>query len=160
MLGASSNTVHWTVFQILGAAGTGMVITLIPPAVQVELPESDVALSAEPRLNLGCFHPAAIFNNRFEQLSVHIDDGAVRDSLRQGLAYERPRNFHNGTIRANTDSGNHYIPRLALTSLVNLHVFATLGFLVAWGLRETEMRKTLETEFDLKQKPKSKSSRF
>lgn len=160
MLDSSSSTARWTVFQIIGAAGIGLVTTAILPAVQVELPESDVATSTATWGFLrslgsiwGVSIPAAIFNNRFEKLSDRIVDVRTRDLLQHGMAYEKASSVFikglpeptRGQVIETYQESLKFVWEIAI-------IFAGLGFLVAWGMRESKLKKTLDTEFGMKKK--------
>lgn len=95
-LNAESSTSRWVAFQVIAAAGAGLVTTSILPAVQVELSESDVATSTAAWGFLrslgsiwGVSIPAAVFNNRFEKISVLIEDEIIPKALQHGVAYEK-----------------------------------------------------------------------
>ncbi|KAF2642238.1 MFS general substrate transporter [Massarina eburnea CBS 473.64] len=160
MLDSSSSTALWAVFQIICAAGIGMVSTTILTACQVELPESDVATSTATWGFLrslgsiwGIAIPAAVFNNRFAELSVMIEDEALRLSLQNGAAYEKASAAFINSLPEPVRSQTIATYTGALKQVWQIAIaFSALGFLVAWGVRSVEMRKTLETDYGLKEK--------
>ncbi|PSN67739.1 MFS general substrate transporter [Corynespora cassiicola Philippines] len=166
ILDHTSSTAEWTIFQIIGAAGIGLVTTSILPAVQVGLPESDVALSTATWGFLrslgsiwGVSIPAAIFNNRFERLSSSIGDVEVRNSMQNGFAYEKASAAFVGSLSEPTKSQVIAAYEGALKQVWQVGIgFAILGFLIAWGMKETELKKTLDTDFGLAQKKEGKIS--
>lgn len=95
-LNSSSSTAKWAIFQIISAAGIGLVTTSILPAVQVGLPESDIAPSTATwgfLRSLGSIWgvpiPATVFNNQFERSSGQVSDVDVQNMLHNGFAYEK-----------------------------------------------------------------------
>jgi hypothetical protein len=158
LLDHTSSTARWTIFQMIGAAGIGLVTTSILPAVQVELPEIDVAASTATWgfiRSLGSIWgvsiPAAIFNNQFEHLSSQTENLNVRDMLQHGLAYERASSSFINEFPEPTKSQLIATYEGALKRVWQISiVFAVFGFLVAWGLREVETKKSLKTDYGLK----------
>jgi Major Facilitator Superfamily len=158
MLDVSSNTGTWVGFQILVAAGSGLIVTSSLPAVQAELPEGDVAASTATWAFLRSFGsvwgvsiPAAIFNNRFDSLAGQINDKAARTRLSGGAAYEHASNDFIGSFPAEMQGQivNTYSGALELVWQVAI-AFAALGFILSWFEKEVELRKTLETDYGLK----------
>lgn len=100
-LDQNSTMGQWVIFQIIAAAGTGMVLNTLLPVFQAGQPESDQAAATASWAfirSFGCIWgvtiPAAIFNNRLQKLSSRISDPAVRDQLTSGQAYGRAtRNY-------------------------------------------------------------------
>ncbi|CAI6337892.1 unnamed protein product [Periconia digitata] len=162
VLDASSSTARWAVFQIICAAGIGLVSTTTLPAVQVELEEKDVATSTATWGFLrslgsiwGVAIPAAIFNNRFEQLAAGIEDLNLRVSLQNGAAYEKASAKLINALSEPSRSQVIAAYTGALKQCWQIGItFSALAFLLAFGLREVEMRKSLETEFGLEDKKK------
>lgn len=150
-LNISSTTAEWTVFQIIAAAGVGLVTTSILPAVQVELPESDVAASTATWSFLrslgniwGVSIPAAIFNNRFEHPSAQISDGDVRNMLQRGVAYEKASSTFINSFDEPLRSQILMTYQGALQRVWQISIlFALLGFVAAWGLREVKLKRIL-----------------
>ncbi|KAF1995334.1 hypothetical protein P154DRAFT_548533 [Amniculicola lignicola CBS 123094] len=101
LLDAMSSMAQWAVFQIICAAGIGLVTTSTLPAVQVSLAESDVALLGSI---WGVCNPAAIFNNEFERHSGSIRDESVRKLFGDGRAYERASAEFINTFNEPTES--------------------------------------------------------
>lgn len=96
LLSARSSTAEWVIFQAIEAAGAGLIIPVLLPAVQAPLTDADTALSTSTwafvrsfGLVWGATIPAAIFNNRFDQLAPsRVHDPAVVALMSGGLAYQ------------------------------------------------------------------------
>ena len=112
LLDANSSTAEWVVFQIIEAAGAGLVIPTLLPAVQAELTDADTALATSTwafirsfGLIWGATIPAAIFNNRVDQLSGRFTNPTVLAALSNGNAYEHATKAYldflpNGAVRS------------------------------------------------------------
>lgn len=158
LLDAKSSTAEWVIFQAIEAAGAGLVIPTLLPAVQAELTDADTALATSTwafvrsfGMIWGATIPAAIFNNRVSQLSERAGDAGVVEALGNGKAYEH-------ATRTFLDS----LPDVKLRSLViSIFVdalktmwyvaiaFAGFGFLIVIIEKEIPLRKELDTEFGM-----------
>jgi hypothetical protein len=155
ILNKSSSTALWTVFQVICSAGIDLVTTSILPAVQVGLPESDVALSTATWGFLrslgsiwGVSISAAIFNNQFEKLSLHITDSDLRGMLQNGVVYEKASAAFINSLPQPSRDQVILVYQGALTRVWQICIFfAGLGFLLSLGLKEIKLKKTLETEY-------------
>ncbi|RII13604.1 hypothetical protein CUC08_Gglean004374 [Alternaria sp. MG1] len=164
MLDSASSIAEWVVFQIIGAAGIGLVTTSTLPAVQVSLPESDVASSTATWGFLrslgsiwGVSIPAAIFNTRFGELSKQITDENVRALLQNGMAYERASAAYIGAFTEPTRSELIRTYQGALKTVWQVLIaFSALGFLATWFLKEIKLKDTIKTEFGLETKGEAK----
>ncbi|KAF4629175.1 hypothetical protein G7Y89_g8972 [Cudoniella acicularis] len=132
-LDASSSMGAWVGYQVIAAIGTGLVITPSLPAAQAALPESDVAASTATCL-LGS-----------------IGDDATRERLLGGAAYEEAsRSFIDSFPEAvRSDIISTYAGAMKMVWQVAI-AFTALGFIVSWLVKEIELRKTLDTEYGLK----------
>ena len=86
----------WLCLQILPAAGCGIVVSSMLPAVQVKLPESTTGQSSGSWAFLrgtgslfGVAVPGAVFNIRFDGLLSSVSSTAARTQLDRGQAYQR-----------------------------------------------------------------------
>jgi MFS family permease len=160
MLDSSSSTAEWTIFQIIGAVGIGLVTTSALPAVQVSLPESDVALSTATwgfLRSLGSIWGvsilAAIFNTRFGELSKQITDENLRLLLQNGVAYERASAAYIDAFHEPTRTELIQTYQGALKTVWHVLIaFSAFGFLATWFLKEIKLKDTFETEFGLETK--------
>ena len=160
---AFTPTGQWVGFQIIVAAGSGLVVTSILPAVQVELPESDDAASTATWPFVRSFGsiwgvsiPAAIFNNQFDSLSARINDAATRGRLQRGAAYSQASStfIDSFPINLRVQIVDTYVGALRLVWQVVI-AFAAFGFILVWFEREVQMRQTLETEYGMKDRKTS-----
>jgi hypothetical protein len=160
ILDSNSSTGAWAGYQVLVAIGSGFVLTPSLPAAQAELPESDVASSAATFSFMRTFGsiwgvsiPAAVFNNKFDSLIGNITDNTVRGRLLRGSAYQQAsRDFIDSfPVDVQNEIVAAYTGAMKLVWQVAI-AFAILGFLITWGEKEVELRKTLNTEYGMKEK--------
>lgn len=172
LLKSNGTTAQWVGYQLASAAGTGLVLPVLLPAVQVSLTEADTALSTSTwafirsfGLIWGATIPTAVFTNRFNALLYRITDPVVAGELANGRAYEHATKSFMDTIvdpviRAQVVSV--YIDSLKTVWFVSM-AFAMLGFLLVIVEKEIPLRKELETQFSMEEKDKAikagKSSR-
>ncbi|KAI9766171.1 MAG: hypothetical protein M1840_006738 [Geoglossum simile] len=161
LLGPFSTASAWIVFQMVAAAGSGIMLGVLLPAIQAALPESDVAIATGTFAFIRSFGivwavtvPATIFNNKFARLArTQITDENIRAVLSGGKAYEHAtKEFVNslqGLVR--TQVVSVYSDSLKLIWQVALCV-AGLGFLIAFFEEELEMRTELNTDFGVEEK--------
>ena len=158
ILSATSSTAEWVIYQAIEAAGAGLIIPALLPVVQAPFSDADTALATSTWAFLRSFGlvwgatiPAAIFDNRFDQLARgRIQDPAVLALLTGGQAYER-------ATRQFLDSLPHEIARqvssVFLDSLKRTWQvaigFAGFGFVLVSLEREIKLRQKLDTEFGL-----------
>ncbi|PGH16794.1 hypothetical protein AJ80_05109 [Polytolypa hystricis UAMH7299] len=167
VLGPSTSPALWVFLQLFIGAGLGMVMTCLLPAVQAKLAESDTALSTgswafirSVGIIWGFSIPAAIFNNRFDQLLPTIGDETARNALGSGLAYSHASDKFVDSFDGETRSQvlNVYTQSLRRVWLISL-VFAGSAFLAVFLEREVTLRTELETDFGLeKEKEKEKDN--
>lgn len=165
LLDESSSTAMWVIFQVIAAAGLGLVMPSLLPAVQADLPESEAASSTGTWAYIrslgiiwGVSIPAAIFNNRFSELSGRISDSTVRNLLSNGQAYERASkeliNSFQPAVRREVIGV--YVDSLKRVWQIVI-VFAGISFLAVFAEKEIKLRTSLETEHGLIEKKKEKS---
>lgn len=161
LLHENSSTAAWVLYQTIEAGGVGMVVPTLLPAVLAPLTEADTALAtatwAFPRtfgLTWGTAIPAAIFANRFEQLSGSISDPAVVAALLGGQAYEHATKAFLDTLSSEVRGQvvAAFSASLKRTWQI-LIAFAAIGFLLIIFQKEVPRRKGLDTEFGIKEKP-------
>ena len=163
LLDASSNLAEIVMFQVVAAFGVGCVLTTLLPAAQADLPQALVAPITATWAFMrsygsiwGIAIPAAIFNSRFEDLHWRISDPVLRAELGGGSAYSHASDgsvrFLPPTIQKEVISV--YSDSLKLVWRVAVG-FSGLCFLLAFLEKEVSLRKTVETDFGLKEKEKS-----
>ncbi|KUJ20443.1 MFS general substrate transporter [Mollisia scopiformis] len=167
LLKANPTTAQWVGYQLANAAGTGLVLPVLLPAVQASLTEDDTALSTSTwafvrsfGLIWGATIPTAAFNNRFNTLLYRITDSAVAQQLANGAAYERATKSFMDAItdpvtRAQVVSV--YVDSIKTVWFVSMS-FAALGFLLVIIEKEIPLRKELDTKFSIEETVKSKNS--
>ncbi|KAI4671897.1 uncharacterized protein J4E78_000395 [Alternaria triticimaculans] len=162
LLNAKSSIGVWLSLQLITAAGLGIVISTMLPAVQVKLPESTTGASAGSWAFLrgtgslfGVAIPGAVFNVRFASLLPTISSATARAKLENGQAYQRATasfivtQATSPTIKA--EIINAFTQSLKCVWIV-FAVLAGIGFCLTWGEKEYKMRKELNTVYGLKAK--------
>ncbi len=157
---AESSTAEWVIFQIITGGGSGFVLNTLLPACQAGLVESDQAAATATWSFIRSFGsiwgvaiPAAIFNNRFDQLSFRIDDPSTRTLLSAGRSYQyATADFVNSfppTLREQIISV--YVDSLKLLWQISI-LFSGIAFLLVFLEKQIKLRKELDTEYGLEEK--------
>ncbi|OMP86687.1 putative MFS-type transporter [Diplodia seriata] len=160
VLDASTPTAVWVVLQGLVAAGLGAVISTLLPAIQAGVPETEAASTTATLAFVrsiatvwGIAIPAAIFNNRFDQLLPGVEDAGVRAALANGKAYERAsRDFINGFQEPLRSQIVGVYARSLSRSWAVAVVFAGTALLATVFEKELKLRTELENEHGLEKK--------
>ncbi|KAG0647639.1 MFS efflux transporter aclA [Hyphodiscus hymeniophilus] len=94
MLESESSVAEWVIFQAITAAGSGIIVSCLLPAIQASLTEADSGSSTATFAFTRSFGavwgltvPAAIFNNQFDQHASRIADANIRQMFVGGKAY-------------------------------------------------------------------------
>ena len=164
LLNSTSSPAMWIIFQIFAGLGGGIILTTTIPAIQAALEEKDVALATATWSFLrslgtiwGGAIPAAVFNSRFDQLSYQITNPEMRALLSSGGAYEHATakfiQSFNENPQLKAQIVTVYTEALKRVWQV-LIAFTLAGIPLALAIKEIELRKTLQTEFGLKDEPK------
>ena len=162
---ADTSRAEYICVQVIFALGLGLLMTSNLPAVQADLPDSDAAVSAAAFNFMrsygaiwGVSVPAAIFNARCSAEAWRISDPDLRARLSGGSAYgfvtSSSRQSLDLSPQVQSEVVDVYTRSLRLTWQVSL-VFALLGFLLVFCEKEILLRKTLVTEYGLKDKKKN-----
>ncbi|KAI0119671.1 multidrug resistance protein fnx1 [Daldinia grandis] len=158
LFGPNTTTAEWVIFQAITAAGSGFVLNTLLPSVQAHFEEKDQAATTAAWSFMRAFGsiwgvaiPAAIFNNRFSQLSSAIANPQARAMFEGGgVAYERaqaeliwsfPQPTRDEIIGVYSDS----LQRVWQISIV----FSGLSFLLVFLEKQIKLRTNLETEFGI-----------
>ncbi|OKL60771.1 hypothetical protein UA08_04445 [Talaromyces atroroseus] len=157
LLDENSSTAKWVIFQVIESAGAGLAIPTLLPAVQAELTDADNALSTATwafirsfGLIWGTTIPAAIFNNRVDELSAQISDPAVVAALVGGKAYEHATADFLETLSRNTRAQVISVFSASLRRTWQVAIaFAALGFLLVILEKEVPLRRILDTEYGM-----------
>ncbi|EXJ70351.1 uncharacterized protein A1O5_06419 [Cladophialophora psammophila CBS 110553] len=169
LLDQNSSTGAWVGYQIIVSAGVGLIVSTLLPAVMAPLSESDTALATSTWSFLRSFGgtwgtaiPAAIFNNRFDELATTlITDPVVRGQLVNGQAYSHATAAFLDTLSASTREQFIAVLNESLRRTWQVGIgFAALGFLLVFLEKEVPLRQELETEFGMeKAKTEKKPSK-
>lgn len=161
-LDQNSSKAEWIFYQIFAGIGGGAIISTTLQAVQAALPESEVATSTGTWSFVrslgtiwGVSIPAAIFNNRFDELSTRFDP-ALRSFFTRGQAYEHAtagfiRSFDPETKAMVVEA---YVEALRRVWQIGI-VFAGITFLSVFLEKEIHLRTELDSEFGLEKKQKT-----
>lgn len=164
LLDENSSTAEWVIFQMIAAVGMGLLLTGSLPAVQVELPENDVAAATASYAFMrsygaiwGIYIPAAVFNGQFSAMSYRITDRDVRQQLSGGAAYSSVTNIVINFFSPQTkaEAVGVYTESLKTVWTVAL-AFSALRFCLVFLEKEIKMQTTLETEFGIKKDKKER----
>lgn len=160
LLDQNSHTGVWVILQLIVAAGLGACVSAQLPAIQAGLTESEAASSTATwafvrslGMIWGVAIPAAVFNNRAEQLLYRIDDGAVRAQLAGGKAYEHATAafVHHLDERTKQQVKDLFVAALKRSWQIGI-VFGGVSVLAVFLEKRTKLRKELETDFGLQEK--------
>ncbi|PYH99612.1 MFS general substrate transporter [Aspergillus ellipticus CBS 707.79] len=158
LLKSHATTAQWVGYQLASAAGTGLALPVLLPAVQASLTEEDTALSTSTwafirsfGLIWGASIPTAAFDNRINALLYRITDPAIAAQLANGKAYESATKSFMDTItnpvtRAQVVSV--YVDSIRTVWYVAM-AFAVLGFLLVIVEKEIPLRQKLDTKFSM-----------
>jgi MFS family permease len=165
ILNQNTHTAVFAVLEVIVSVGMGFTVSSTLQAIQAGLPESEVGSSTGTWSFVrslgtiwGVAIPAAIFNNRFDQLSGQIDL-SIRGEFTHGQAYQNanagfinsfPVQFRPAIIDA-------YVGTLRRVWLIAI-VFTASIFLAAFFEKEIELRTELDTEYGLKGRKKEKTA--
>ncbi|KAF1828947.1 hypothetical protein BDW02DRAFT_574428 [Decorospora gaudefroyi] len=167
LLNPTTPIAGWLGLQLVTAAGLGIVISTMLPAVQVKLPESTTGASAGAWAFLrgtgslfGVAIPGAIFNMRFAALLPSIASESARTELANGQAYQRATaafiSTYGTTPAIKAQILNAFTQSLKSVWIV-FAIIAGIGFVLSWFEKEYKMRKVLNTVYGLKPKKVSDS---
>ncbi len=167
LLDQNTSTGAWVGYQIIGAAGAGLIIATLLPAVMAPLSESDTALATSTWAFLRSFGliwgtaiPAAIFNSRFDELATAvITDPVIRAQLVNGQAYGHATADFLNTLSASTRGQFIAVLTESLRRTWQVGIgFAALGFLLVFLEKECPLRQELETEFGMEKEENKKGT--
>ncbi|KAJ8132317.1 hypothetical protein O1611_g1303 [Lasiodiplodia mahajangana] len=152
------------VLEVIFAFGIGVVTPNLLTAIQASLPDELNAASTGTFAFVrsigtiwGVSIPAAIFNNRFDQLLPELSDENAIAALARGGAYESASKTF---VDSFPDAIQNVIISIYERSLMQVWqigiVFAGIGFLVIFFEKNLELRKESESqEFGLETRPKA-----
>ena len=164
LLKSSSSTAEWVIFQGVTAAGSGIILSTMLPAIQASLAETDSASSTATFAFIRSFGgiwgltiPAVIFNNQFDHLAHQIVDPSVRAIFVNGQAYEHAsRSFiYSFEEITRLQIIGVYTDALKVVWEVGI-ALCGVAFLLAFVEKEIKLRTDLETEYGMKKEVKEK----
>ncbi|KAI4160866.1 MAG: hypothetical protein LQ342_005391 [Letrouitia transgressa] len=165
LLSATSTTAEWVIYQVIEAAGAGLIIPALLPAVQAPLSDADNALATSTwafvrsfGMVWGATIPAAIFNNRFDQLApTRIQDPGVVRLLSGGKAYQHATRLFLDTLPPDVSRQvkSVFLASLKRTWQVAIG-FAGFGFVLVSLEKEIKLRKELDTEYGMTERKEKK----
>ncbi|RWA09503.1 hypothetical protein EKO27_g5594 [Xylaria grammica] len=161
LLDENSSTGQWVGFQIVSAAGAGVIIPTLLPAVMASLSDSDTAVATATwsflrsfGLTWGAALPAAVFNNRFDQIAAtSITNEAFKQQVTGGKAYEHATSEFLQTL--DPVSRQEFIVTVVGALKENWQVaiaFSGLGFLLVNLEKSIKLREQLDTEYGMAEK--------
>lgn len=163
LMDADTNPAAWVWFQLICAAGSGLMSTTLLPAVQAPLDETYVATSTglwSFARYFGCIWgtaiPSAIFNTQCSRLARGLADTRVAEMLSGGRAYQyATAAFVNSIEDENTrhEVVEVFAGALRFVWLIGI-AFAGIGFLLVFIEKEVELRNELNTEFGIEERKK------
>ena len=163
IMNADTHAAAWAWFQLICAAGSGLMSGILLPAVQAPLDETYVATSTglwSFARYFGCIWgvaiPSAIFNNECSRLARGLGDTDIAELLTGGRAYQYATaafvdSIEDVTTRAKVVEV--FSGALQVVWLIGI-AFAGIGFLLVFVEKEIELRKELNTEFGMEERKK------
>ncbi|KAF2468729.1 MFS general substrate transporter [Lindgomyces ingoldianus] len=161
LLHASSRTSAWVCFQAIEAAGSGIAVSVLLPAIQAPLSQADVATATGTFAFIRSFGvvwavtvPATIFNQRLGYLAnARVSDEGVRALLVGGGGYEHATKAFVGSLKGivREEVVGVYTDTLKLIWQVAIGI-AGFGVLLVGLEKQIELQKELESEFGVKEK--------
>ncbi|KAF2680922.1 MFS general substrate transporter [Lentithecium fluviatile CBS 122367] len=143
----------WMLMQLVVAAGSGIVISSMLPAVQVKLPDTTTGQSAASWAFLrgtgslfGVAIPGALFNMRFTKHLPSIYSAPARAQLAHGQAYQRATSSFlkqwPASVQLEIVAG--FTESLKCVWII-FAIVAGIGFAMTWFEKQHKMRKDLNT---------------
>ncbi|KAH7303063.1 major facilitator superfamily domain-containing protein [Stachybotrys elegans] len=165
LLDSGTTTVAWAFFQLIAAAGTGIAMSTMLPAIMAGLPESDVAVSSAAYsfvrnfgLIWGITIPGIIFGSVVDMNLHRISDQGLQDSLRGGAAYafaSEANQLQDEYPQDVWDQVND-VYAIALRAVWWFAIgISILSFLAVAGEEGLELRTELDTEFGIDEEKKT-----
>lgn len=164
IMNADTHPAAWAWFQLICAAGSGLMSGILLPAVQAPLDETYVATSTglwSFSRYFGCIWgvaiPSAIFNNECTRLARELSDADIAELLTGGRAYQYATAAFVSSIEDTTTRAEVvqlFSGALRVVWLIGI-AFAGVGFLLVFVEKEVELRKELNTEFGMEERKKN-----
>ncbi|ESZ92549.1 hypothetical protein SBOR_7075 [Sclerotinia borealis F-4128] len=165
LLDGSTSKIAWAFIQLIASAGSGMILSILLPAIMAWLPESDVASASAAYSFIRTFGyiwgvtvASIIFNAVFNKNLPSISSLSLQTELKDGAAYSFASHVHE--VRGQYDASvwneviQVYVKSLKAIWWVGLG-FSLVGFFVVGVERGLELRKELETEYGIDEDKKT-----
>ncbi|KAH8692223.1 major facilitator superfamily domain-containing protein [Talaromyces proteolyticus] len=157
LLNPHSSTAAWVGFQLIAAAGSGMVFDSLLPAFQAGQAETDQAAATATITFLRCFAntwgfaiPTAIFNTQIEHGLHNIENTDIRKALSRGQAFQHATSEFVTSLSPATQEQVRELFNKALSRVWRYSIaFAAVALLLVLLEKEVPLRKELETEYGL-----------
>ncbi|KAI1660023.1 major facilitator superfamily domain-containing protein [Daldinia decipiens] len=158
-MGENTSVAVWAVFQCISALGIGIVIDTLLPAFQAPVAEVYQAAATAAWSFVRAFGsiwgvaiPAAIFNNRIDELLNMVSDPEARRLLSGGGAYQQAAANFVTRFPPSVQTEIRAVYREGLKRVFLIGVaFAGLATLLVLLEREVPLRKELDTQYGLKE---------
>jgi hypothetical protein len=158
---ADTNPAAWAWFQLICAAGSGLMTGIMLPAVQAPLDDTYVATSTglwSFARYFGCIWgvaiPSPIFNTECSRLARGLSDTRIAKMLTGGRAYQYAiAAFVNSIedVATRAEVVEVFTGTLRQVWLIGID-FAGVGFLLVFAEKEIELRNELSTEFGMEER--------
>lgn len=162
----NTTVAEWVIFQCILAFGGGMIFTTMLPAFQAFIHERDLAACTATWYFIRMFGhvwgvaiPAAIFNSRIDELLAQgaISSPQVARIISAGGAYQAASAAFVQQFPPALQAEIRAVYRQAMQRVFQLAIiFSGIAFLLTLLEQEVELRKTLDTEFGIEGKERSK----
>ncbi|KAH9900467.1 putative efflux pump antibiotic resistance protein [Xylariomycetidae sp. FL2044] len=161
LMDQNSSTAAWVCFQLLLAAGSGLLAGILLPAMQAPLDESLMALTTGIWAFgrgfgsvWGVAIPSAVFNNECRiRAEKAIEDPQLAEYLSGGRAYEYATRAFLDSIESSTSrqqAAEVFSQALRTVWLVGV-AFGGVGFLITLLEKEIKLRDKLDTKYGLEE---------
>lgn len=159
LLDEHSSKVAWVFYQLIASAGSGIIMSVLLPAIMAALPESDVASSSAAYGFIRTFGyiwgvtiPSIIFNTVINRNLRIVASLKLRNELKDGKAYSFASQVHQ--LRGSyepvvwTQAVEVYARGLRAIWWMGLGI-SLVGFFAVGFERGLDLRKELETEYGI-----------
>jgi hypothetical protein len=162
LLNGSTSKVAWVFFQLINSAGSGLILSVLLPAIMAGLPESDVASSSATYSFIRTFGyiwgvtiPSLIFTGTFNKNLHLISSSVLRDQLKDGQAYSFASEAHHLQNTVDpvvwSEVVEVYSKSLKVIWWLGLGI-SIVGFFLVGAEKGLTLRTDLETEYGIQDK--------
>ncbi|CAI6331736.1 unnamed protein product [Periconia digitata] len=164
ILTTTTPTAVWAVLVALNGIGIGIILPTVLPAILSSLAESDVAAASGVYSFARSFGflwgstiPTVIFNTSFDRFIGLIHDPPIRDTLRNGRAYQYASGSFLSTLPqpVKAEVIDVFLKSIRVGWQVAI-AFAALGLVFVCLERHYPMRKSLESDYGIENEGENK----